>query len=50
MIGCGSGSGIIRPLGGSFSNASLKGQYVMTQTGIGINAAGTSLDPFSESP
>ncbi len=47
-VGCGSGSGIVHPLGGSFSNSSLKGQYVMKQTGIGVNSSGTSADPFSE--
>jgi hypothetical protein len=46
--GCGSGSGIIRSLGGGFTKASLNGQYVIAQTGIGVNQAGTSADPFSE--
>ena len=45
---CGSGSGRITPLGGTFSRASLKGQYVIAQTGTGVNTAGTSADPFSE--
>ena len=46
---CGSGSGSrITPLGGSFSRASLKGQYVMAHTGTAINQLGTSADPFSE--
>jgi len=45
---CGSGSGRITPLGGTFSRASLKGQYVVAQTGTGVNTAGTSADPFSE--
>src|ERR1035437_5317137 len=49
MGGCGSsGNPIIPPLGGGFSNASLKGQYVMRQTGTGVNQTGTSADPFSE--
>jgi hypothetical protein len=49
MVGCGSsGNPIIPPLGGGFSNASLKGQYVMRQTGTGVNQTGTSADPFSE--
>jgi len=48
IAGCGSGSGIIRSLGGGFTKASLKGQYVIAQTGIGVNQAGTSADPFSE--
>jgi hypothetical protein len=49
MVGCGSsGNPIIPPLGGGFSNATLKGQYVMRQTGTGVNQAGTSADPFSE--
>jgi hypothetical protein len=45
--GCGS-SGSIQSLGGGFSNSSLKGQYVISQTGIGINQALTSNAPFSE--
>jgi hypothetical protein len=48
FAGCGSGSGIIHPLPGGFSKASLKGQYVMTQSGIGVNQARTSADPFAE--
>ena len=48
IAGCGSGGGIIRSLGGGFSRASLNGQYVIVQTGIGINQALTSNDPFSE--
>ena len=50
-VGCGSGSGsgIIQPLpGNSYTKASLNGQYVIAQTGIGINQALTSADPFSE--
>jgi hypothetical protein len=47
-VGCGSGNPIIPPLGGGFSNTSLSGQYVMKQTGTGVNQAGTSADPFSE--
>ncbi|MGD0793667.1 MAG: hypothetical protein ABR920_18040 [Terriglobales bacterium] len=46
--GCGSSGGPVPPLGGSFSNASLNGQYVMKQTGTGINQQGTAVDPFSE--
>ena len=46
--GCGSGGGLILPIGGSFSNSSLKGQYVIAQTGIELNQALTSNDPFSE--
>jgi hypothetical protein len=46
--GCGSSSGRINTLGGGFTPASLKGQYVIAQTGTGINAAGTSADAFSE--
>jgi hypothetical protein len=46
--GCGSGGGPIVPIGGGFSKASLKGQYVIAQTGIGINQALNSNDPFSE--
>jgi hypothetical protein len=47
-VGCGSGVSIIHPLPGGYSNASLKGQYVIAQTGIGVNQAGTAADPFSE--
>ena len=47
-VDCGSGSGIIRPLPGGYSKASLKGQYVIAQTGVGVNQARTSADPFSE--
>lgn len=47
--GCGTNNGSgPPPLGGNFSNASLKGQYVMWQTGTGVNQALTSADPFSE--
>src|ERR1700720_4746074 len=46
---CGSGSGSrITPLGGTFSRASLKGQYVMAHTGTAVNQSATSADPFSE--
>jgi hypothetical protein len=46
---CGSGSGSrITPLGGSFSRASLKGQYVIAHTGTAVNQSGLSADPFSE--
>jgi len=47
-VACGSSGGRITPLGGTFSRASLKGQYVIAQTGTGVNTAGTSADPFSE--
>ena len=46
--GCGSSNGQISILGGGFTRASLKGQYVIAQTGTGVNAAGTSADSFSE--
>ncbi len=48
-VGCGS-SPIIRPLGGGFTNASLNGPYVITQTGIGVvqPLVGTGAAPFSE--
>jgi len=48
--GCGSSSGIIQSLGGGFSNASLKGQYVIAQTGIGFEqpSVGSGAAPFSE--
>ena len=48
-LGCGtSGGGPIPPLPGGYSNASLQGQYVIAQTGIGVNQAGACCDPFSE--
>jgi hypothetical protein len=48
-VGCGSNGSRIPPLGGSFSRASLKGQYILTQTGAGINVVtASSVDPFSE--
>jgi hypothetical protein len=47
MAGCGSSSSRITPLGGHFSRASLKGQYVIAQTGTGINNNGVS-QSFSE--
>jgi hypothetical protein len=45
-VGCGS-SGIIQSLGGGFSKSSLKGQYVISQTGVGVDQAG-GVNPFSE--
>ena len=46
--GCGgSGSGIVHPLGGGFSNSSLTGTYVMKQTGFFANSAGNA-QAFSE--
>jgi hypothetical protein len=50
-VGCGSGGGgIIHPLPGGYSKASLKGQYVIAQTGIGAvqPSAGIGTAPFSE--
>jgi hypothetical protein len=47
IVGCGS-SGLIHSLGGGFSKSSLKGQYVISQTGIGVNQAGTGVNSFSE--
>jgi hypothetical protein len=47
-VGCGSSNGTLPSLGGGFSNASLTGQYVISQTGIGVNQQGTAADPFSE--
>ena len=49
-VGCGSGGGLIRPLPGGYSKASLKGQYVIAQTGIGAvqPSAGIGTAPFSE--
>jgi hypothetical protein len=46
-VGCGSSASIVKPLGGSFSNASLSGQYVMRQTGTGADQNG-NVNPFSE--
>lgn len=46
--GCGSSNSGPPPLGGGFSNSSLQGQYVMWQTGTGVNQSGSSADPFSE--
>lgn len=48
LLGCGSGGSLPQVLGGNFSNASLSGQYVISQTGIGVNQQGTGVDPFSE--
>lgn len=47
---CGSSGLIIRSLGGSFSKASLNGQYVIALTGIGAeqSTVGTGTAPFSE--
>jgi hypothetical protein len=46
-LGCGS-NGSIQSLGGGFSKASLKGQYVISQTGVGVNQAGNGVNAFSE--
>ena len=48
-VGCGS-SGNIQSLGGGFTKASLKGQYVISQTGIGLEqpTVGNGVAPFSE--
>jgi uncharacterized Zn-binding protein involved in type VI secretion len=50
ISGCGSGNPIIHSLGGGFSKSSLKGQYVISQTGIGIEQPqiGNAIAPFSE--
>jgi hypothetical protein len=47
-VACGSGGAPAPPLGGSFTNASLSGQYILSQTGIGVNQQGTGVNPFSE--
>jgi hypothetical protein len=48
-MGCSnSNSPVIPPLNGNYTNASLKGQYVVSQTGIGITQAGNTSDYFSE--
>jgi hypothetical protein len=48
--GCGSGNGNGAGGGGNgeFTNASLKGQYVFSLTGIGVNQAANASEPFSE--
>jgi hypothetical protein len=48
IAGCGSGSGIVHPLGGGFSNSSLSGQYVMKQTGFYQNQTTGNAQAFSE--
>lgn len=45
--GCGASNVFVKPLGGNFTDASLSGQYVMKQTGLGLNSVG-NLEPFSE--
>ena len=46
---CGSGgNGGTIPLAGNFSRSSLKGQYIIAQTGTGVTASGTSTAAFSE--
>jgi hypothetical protein len=47
--GCGSNGGLPPIPGGNFTNASLNGQYLISQTGVGVNQSGTGVDPFSES-
>jgi len=47
IVGCGS-SGLIHSLGGGFSKSSLKGQYVISQTGVGVNTANNGVNAFSE--
>src|SRR5262249_16095814 len=46
--GGGNGGGGGSGGGGNFSKASLKGQYVGSLTGIGVNQAGTASEAFSE--
>jgi hypothetical protein len=46
--GCGSSGSLPQVIGGNYTNASLKGQYVISQTGVGVNQANTGVDPFSE--
>ena|SRR5215471_2560529 len=46
--GCGSSSNGGAGMNLGFSKASLNGHYVFAHTGIGVNQAGTSADPFSE--
>jgi hypothetical protein len=47
-VGCGSSSNGGAGMNLGFSKASLNGHYVFAHTGIGVNQAGTSADPFSE--
>ncbi len=49
-VGCGSSNGMLTSLGGGFSSSSLKGQYVISQTGVGMEQAtvGANVAPFSE--
>jgi len=48
-VGCGS-SGSIQSLGGGFTKSSVKGQYVISQTGVGVEQPqiGNAIAPFSE--
>src|SRR5215471_70337 len=46
--GCGNSSGLPQVIGGSYTNASLKGQYVISQTGLAVNQSVTAVAPFSE--
>ena len=45
-VACGSGG--FKSLGGGFSKSSLKGQYVISQTGVGVNQANNGVNAFSE--
>ncbi len=46
---CGSsGNSVTIPLAGNFSRSSLKGQYIIAQTGTGVTSSGTSTAAFSE--
>ena len=45
-VACGSSG--FKSLGGGFSKSSLKGQYVISQTGVGVNQQNTCCNAFSE--
>jgi hypothetical protein len=46
--GCGNSNGLPQVIVGGFTKASLKGQYVISQTGTGVNQSGTGVNAFSE--
>ena len=47
-VGCGTSGSTVPPLSGNYTNASLKGQYVIALTGIGVDQQSTGVAPFSE--
>src|SRR5215470_1626070 len=46
--GCGNSNGLPQVIGGGFTKSSLKGQYVMSQTGTGVDQLDALINPFSE--